>query len=494
MAKQNDDALLADKMGEFYANPLGFVQFAYDWDYGELKGFDGPDVWQSEYLEYLGWRIRKNNFDGVHPVDPVQMATSSGHGIGKSALTAWLADFIMSTRPYSKGVITANTSPQLRTKTWAELSKWTKRCITGHWFNVSSGGQFMAMYHKENPDTWRVDAQTCAKENSEAFAGLHAANSTPWYIFDEASAIDNVIWEVAEGGMTDGEPMWFVFGNPTRGSGRFFDCFGKQKHRWRTAQIDSRTAKMTNKKKLQEWVDDFGEDSDFVRVRVRGVFPRAGSCQFIAGDIVRAAMLNQLREDIYALQPKCLGVDVARFGDDQTVFTRRQGRKVWPQEKYRGLDTMQTASRACRAADDFGAEFIFVDGVGVGAGVVDRMRQLGYAVIDVQAGGGALDKVRYKNKRAEMWGQMRDWIKNDSPDLPDDNDLEAALTAIEYGFTPGDQILLERKEDMKKRGVASPDEGDSLALTFAEPTGAQGGGGIGGLAETAETEYDLFAY
>jgi len=467
--QRNEDILLADKVAEFYANPLGFVRFAYDWGYGDLTGFDGPDVWQEEFLDQLGFGIKRNKFDGIHPVAPVQMARTSGHGIGKSALSSWLTDFIMSTRPHSKGVITANTAPQLRTKTWAELSKWTKRCITGHWFHMSGSGQFMFMHHKDHPETWRVDAQTCAKENSEAFAGLHAANSTPWYLFDEASAIDNIIWQVAEGGMTDGEPMWFVFGNPTRGSGAFFDCFHRQKHRWNTAKIDSRMAKMTNKAKIKEWIDDYGEDSDFVRVRVRGEFPRSGSCQFIATDIVSAAMDRVVEEEVYKRLPIMLGVDPARFGEDSTVFTLRQGRKVWPQQVFRGYDTMQVAQQAIETFRHRQADYCFVDGNGLGAGVVDRMRQLGYPVIDVQAGAGATDRARYKNKRAEMWGEMRDWLRNDSPDLPFDEDLKAQLTCVEYGFTPGDQIKLESKDDIKKRGLPSPDNADSLALTFAEP-------------------------
>ena len=155
--KKHDDQI-ALEMGRLFADPLAFVHFAYDWDYGDLKGFKGPDDWQSEYLDRLGFQIKERNFNGVTPVNPIQMSTSSGHGTGKSALTAWLTGFIMSTRPYCKGVITANTSPQLRTKTWAEVQKWNKRSITGHWFDVTAGLQ-MKMTHVEHPDSWRFDAK-----------------------------------------------------------------------------------------------------------------------------------------------------------------------------------------------------------------------------------------------------------------------------------------------------------------------------------------------
>ena len=176
------DLLLADECSQFYADPLGWVLWAFDWGYGELEGFEGPDDWQRELLEGVGRKCRELGFDGVTPVDPNRHAIASGHGIGKSAITAWLILWIMSTRPHAKGIITANTSDQLRTKTWGELGKWRSRCIVGNWFEYNNGRGSMSLYHKSWPESWRADAQTCREENSEAFAGLHSANSTPFYI------------------------------------------------------------------------------------------------------------------------------------------------------------------------------------------------------------------------------------------------------------------------------------------------------------------------
>jgi len=482
-----DDVLLAQEVSKYYADPLGFVLAMFPWgEDGMLKDYSGPRRWQWEYLEDLGEQIKAHGFDGINAVAPIQMATASGHGIGKSALTAWLILFIMSTRPHCKGIVTSNTSDQLKTKTWSELGKWLNLCLTKDWFCYNSSKGNMNIVSVEHPQTWRVDAQTCREENSESFAGLHAANSTPFYIFDEASAIPDKIWEVSDGGLTDGEPMRLAFGNPTRNSGRFFECFNRLKHRWKTRQIDSRDVAGTNKELMQQWVDDFGEDSDFVRVRVRGRFPRSGSCQFIGSDLVHAAMKNQLVPEIWNSSPKCLGIDVARFGDDQSVITRRQGRKMWPQKKFRELDLMTFAGFVAREIDEFGADYVFIDGVGIGAGLVDRLRQLGYSVIDVQSGAKANDGKTYYNKRAEMWGGMREWLKL-VPDMPDEPELEASLTSVEYGFTPKEQYLLEKKADMKKRGLPSPDEADSLALTFAEPIG-----NVGSHFDTADTEYNMW--
>lgn len=474
-------------MGRFYADPLGFVLYAYEWSSDpalqvvELPSpwnliYDsqyGPDEWACDFLDEIGRGVRERGFDGTRAVQALRMATSSGHGIGKSAITAWLVNWIMSTRPHCKGVVTANTAEQLASKTWAEIAKWTKRCITGHWFDVTTGKGAMRIVHKQHPESWRCDAQTCREENSESFAGLHAANSTPFYIFDEASAVPDAIWEVAEGGMTDGEPMWFVFGNPTRNTGRFFDCFNRQRHRWITRQIDSRSVQITNKGQIQEWVDDYGEDSDFVRVRVRGVFPRASSLQFIPRDLVDEAMARQADGPTSGKgRTAVVGVDVARFGDDQSVIRTRIGRDAtMPPKRYRELDTMQLASRVAEHVDSLRSlglrVVVFVDGGGVGGGVVDRLRQMGYDPIEVQFGAKADDARKYANKRAEMWGRLKDWLAIGS--LQRDEQLATDLTGVEYAFTPGDQIVLERKEDMRRRGLASPDDGDALALTFAHP-------------------------
>jgi hypothetical protein len=133
--------------------------------------------------------VRANDFDGHTPVPPIRMATASGHGIGKSALVAWLVDWIMSTRPGAQGTVTAVTAPQLRTKTWAQIAKWTKKCITAHWFNITTGMGTMRMERIGQGETWFCQAQTCAEENSEAFAGQHAPTSTSFYLFDEASGV-----------------------------------------------------------------------------------------------------------------------------------------------------------------------------------------------------------------------------------------------------------------------------------------------------------------
>ena len=216
-----DDLAISLWCGKCRLDPHRFVKEGFLWGKGELEGWDGPDAWQAETLATIGEEVRKRDFNGVHAVDPIRMATASGHGIGKTALTAWIILWIASTRPRSKGVVTANTSSQLETKTWAELAKWKKRCATGHWFNLTTGKMSMRLSHKGDPEGWRCDALTCREENSRSLRWPACGRQHAYYFFDEASAVPDVIYDVAEGGMTDGEPMQFVWGNPTRNIGRF---------------------------------------------------------------------------------------------------------------------------------------------------------------------------------------------------------------------------------------------------------------------------------
>jgi hypothetical protein len=317
---------------------------------------------------------------------------------------------------------------------------------------------------------------------------LHNEGRRILVIYDEASSIADTIWEVTEGALTDAktEIIWAAFGNPTRNTGRFKECFGRFKHRWEHNNIDSRTVEGINLEQANGWVADWGEDSDFVRVRVRGEFPKASSLQFISeADVDRARRAEAVS---HMHEPLILGVDVARFGDDQSVIFARRGRdwRTFNQSrgipdsgpwKYRQLDTMQLAARVCEVADLLKADAIMVDGGGVGGGVVDRLRALHREVFDVQFGAapdtaaqGANAGVgeKYANKRAEMWGAMRAALRSGCA-IPDDADLAAELVSVEYAFNARDEIQLERKADMKKRGLNSPDQADAAALTFAFP-------------------------
>lgn len=400
-----------------------------------------------------------------------------------SFTTGLLLWWLLSCHPFCKGTVTANTMGQLETKTWAQFASMKEACITGHWFDITMAKNSMKAYHKDYKESWFVSAQTSKEENSEAFAGQHAANSTSFYIFDEASGIPDKIWEVAEGGLTDGEPMMFAFGNPTRNVGMFYNCFHRDRARWLTYKVDSREAQLTNKKNIEEWRQTYGEDSDFFKVRVLGEFPSVSTAQLIPTDAVDAAMSREKPGiNTQTFTQAIVGLDVARFGDDATVLCTRAGRDCATVQwiTLRGADGRQVGERAHAHAqmllDDygFGQVRINFDRAGIGASVWEYFR---YNNMDprikvnaVDFGSGSRWPMRYLNKRAEMWCLMKDWLVKEEGVLPRDEELKEQLIAPEYMFTPTkNQIQLEAKKDIKKRLGVSPDRADALALTFAEP-------------------------
>lgn len=475
------DLQLADEFAACYADPLRFVKIAYPWgESGSLREYKGPDAWQESVLRDIGAQVRQRAFDGVRPVAPIRLAVASGHGIGKSVLCAWLVNWIMSTRPRCQGTVTANTFPQLASKTWPAIQRWTSMSINAHWWKVGAS----TLQHKELGSQWSVSAQTCREENSESFAGQHAATSTSFYIFDESSSVPDAIWEVAEGGLTDGEPMIFAFGNPTRSHGKFHRVtFGTERERWSQRSIDSRDCAFTNKVQIAEWIQDYGEDSDFVRVRVRGLPPSASDLQYIDADRVYAAQKRQpicLPDD-----PLVAGLDVARGGGDNCAIRFRRGADgaSIPPIKIPGEQARDSMRLVSVATDVLAREYpggvdgagvkvkmLFVDETGIGGPIVDRIKQLGFSsrVLGVNFGSKPPDG-HYANMRSWMWSQMRDWLTRGSIDK--DTRLETDLTGPGYFHDKQDRLLLESKEDLKKRGLDSPDDGD--ALCFVADTAVQ---------------------
>ena len=480
---------LVELIAEFWGDPLGFVDFCYPWgEPGPLQFETGPDDWQREYLIALGEAVRARA--AVPDLGAYLSATATGHGTGKSALVCWIVQWLMSTREDPAIVVTANTLNQLTTKTWREMSKWHRMLINADWFQWTA----TKFYLKERPETWAAHAIPWSKERSEAFAGTHAKDVL--MIFDEASAVDDSIWETAEGALTTAGALWLVFGNPTKNTGRFRECWRRFRHRWDCRQVDSRKARKANQGQLNTWVEDYGEDSDFVRVRVRGEFPRAASSQLIGGDLVIQAQnefkrrfgdrlqkavadgpggLALERLDENTIAPRIMAVDVARKGGDQSVIGIRQGKCFVPVAKYRDLDGPQLAYRVAEWIIGEQPDAVFIDGVGYGASCLDTLRDLGYEVEDVNGGLKALDERKFWNRRSEMWWKMRDWLVSGGAIPFWDTELSDDLTSPEYGYSDrGERVQLETKADMRARGLPSPDTADCLSMTFFMPVAPKG--------------------
>jgi hypothetical protein len=431
---------LEEAIAQFALDPLGYVYFNFPW--GEkgtvLEHETGPDEWQIKVLRSIEAGLPLNQ--------AIREAVRSGHGIGKTALIAWIIKWFMDTRPFPQIVVTANTKPQLEGKTWREVAKWHNLSRTKEWC-THTGSKF---YRNEHEATWFAMLVPWTKEKSEAFAGTHE---------------DHVL---------DGQAitkLWVAFGNPTRNTGRFSECFKKNRHRWNTMEVDSRTAKKSDKAEIAQWIEDWGIDSDFVRVRVLGQEPRAGDMQFIPSDIVEPNMGRSIPLAEYMNFPKIMGVDVAGDGDgsDMTVICKRQGPATFELIKLRGQKTGEIADRVAQEMKDWSPDACFID-IGFNPGVYHMLKDWGYSVSEVQFGSAPMDKEHYRNKRAEMWGLMKRALATGLC-LPNDNQLRDDLLGPEYGggTNDGGKLLLESKKDMKKRGLASPDCADALALTYARP-------------------------
>jgi hypothetical protein len=473
---------LTEALAQYSKDPLTFVLFAFPWDQpGPLDGMKGPEKWQVSVLKDI-----RNGLKDVNTV--IHEAVASGHGIGKSALVSWLILWAVSTHEDTRGVVTANTMDQLTKKTWAELSKWYSMFIGQALFKYTATSIYSVDEGHER--TWRIDAIPWSKENPEAFAGLHNQGKRILVLFDEASAIDNKIWEVAEGAMTDKdtEIIWCAFGNPTRNTGRFYDCFHKLRNYWHCMQVDSRSVSFSNKDQIKMWANEWGEDSDFFKVRVRGIFPSTSSDQLISMELVDMARGRQIREDQFSFAPVIIGVDNSWTGDDAASVWLRQGnysRRLLKVPKNDNDITM--GNMIMRLEDEYHADAVNID-MGYGTGLKSFSNTIGRNWNLIPFGGQA-PKSGYKNMRAYMADQMREWLR-DGGCLPDDQTICDDLTQA-YRIKPTESGVLElvSKAHLKEEGIPSPNDGDALMLTFALPIVKKG---TMAAPKRANTEYNLF--
>lgn len=465
------DPALADNLHDF-------VMFSFPWGKPNtpLENFkDGPRTWQRDELYAMTQHIRENRIRILNKKDPLvyRSATASGRGPGKSALVAWLDWWMMSTCLGSTTINTANTEQQLKSRTWAEVGKWHTLAINSHWFERSAlslkpADWFeTAIKNQLKVDTgyYYAQAQLWSEENPDAFAGVHNQNGV-MVIFDESSGIPSPIWKVTEGFFTDPvlHRYWFVFSNPRRNTGEFFECFHKHRNFWQRRNLDSRTVEGTDKAVLNEIISKYGEDSDEARVEVKGEFPRQGDRQFISREIISGAVAREPIDDDYAAL--IMGVDPARYGDDSTVIRFRQGRnaRIIPPCVMKGADNMEVANQCAHLITKYNPDAVCVD-AGNGTGIIDRLREMNYKVYEVWFGSKS-ESQEWANKRTELWARLRDWLGGGCIDNLDD--LIDDLSGPQYKFMgSSDKMMLESKEEMKKRGFHSPDHGDALAVTFA---------------------------
>lgn len=459
-------------------NPLAFVMYAFPW--GEpgtpLEHVKGPRAWQRKELERIAAHIKENKKRAKRGEEPqvYKLACASGRGIGKSTMVSWLTLWMISCHIGSTTIITANTDAQLTDKTFAEVNRWLSLLINKFWFDSVEKSIKPAPWFKKiieeqikvGTKYYYANGVLWSEDNPEAFAGAHSQHGM-LLIMDESSGVPEKIWTVSRGFFT--EPtvyrFWFTFSNPRAGAGAFYDCFHTENSSWNTLQINSLEVEGVAKSELLEILQKFGEDSDEARVEVFGQFPRQGERQFISRAIVEEAAKRELINYNYKEEALIMGVDVARFGDDKSVLAFRAGRdaRTIPAQIYSGLDNMQLVSKIEQAIYTHNPDHICIDG-GAGAGVIDRLKQLGYKVQEVLFGSSPTEP-QYFDYRTELYARLRDWLPGGA--IANDNDLKSGLANPEKELIGREsREKLESKEKMKKRGIKSPDQADALALTF----------------------------
>lgn len=457
-------------------DPFKWVMYAFPWEQPKtpLARHKGPRVWQADELKRMGDFINQNHHRISQGKPPLvyQSATTSGRGPGKSAFVAMVNLWFMSCILGGTSILSANTENQLKTKTFGEIGKWKTLCLSGHWFDKSTLSitpkEWFAKelkkargiddtYYYANGVLWNAD-------EPDSYAGAH--NEVGIMVtFDEASGIPQPIWTVTEGFFTELSPyrFWFVFSNPRSNTGPFFECFHKHRDYWYRRQIDSRNVEGTDLARYAQIIEKYGDDSDEARIEVKGEFPKQGDRQFISRATIEEATKRNLEKlDDYAAL--CMGVDPARFGDDKSVIRFRRGRdaRSIPPVIMSGVDNMKLANKCAELIEKYQPDAVFID-KGSGTGVIDRLREMGYKIFEVDFGSGSED-AQYADHRTEIWGQMKEWLPgamiDSAPELVDD------LAGPEYKFNKKEKKQLESKDDMKARGLASPDHGDALAVTF----------------------------
>ena len=423
-----------------------------------------PDDWQSEVMNAVA-----NGDRGV--------SIRSGHGVGKTSCLSWLALWWITTHYHAKVVITAPTSAQLHDALLPEAKAWLKQSPVSAFtemFTIRADRIELA----SDPERNFISARTSRAEQPDALQGVHAEHVL--LICDEASGVPEAVYEAAGGSMSALHASMVLAGNPVRSSGYFYDTFHKLADRWTTFHVSCETTKRVSDEYIEECRLRYGEESNTYRVRVLGEFPKGDDDTVISMELTDGAINRDVLPTQYS--PIVWGVDVARFGADASALCKRKGNAITePIRLWRGLDTMQLTG-AIKSEYDKSMEKpqeIFVDAIGLGACVADRLRELGLPAYAINVSESPAMGDTYLNLRAELWYKAKGWLEGRDVRLPRDDRLKGELTTLRYTYTSSGKVKIESKADLKKRGVASPDAADAFVLTFASDAGTAIGGRSG---------------
>lgn len=411
-----------------------------------------PTPYQEEFLDAIARGERK-------------ISIRSGHGTGKSTSASWAMLWYLLFKFPCKVVVTAPTTGQLFDALFAELKKWISEMPKPlqPLIDVKSDRVVLT----SAPSEAFISARTSRAETPEALAGVHSENVL--LVVDEASGVPEPVFEAAAGSMSGHSATTLLLGNPTRSSGTFYETHNRLSDTWWTRRWSCIESPLVSDEFVEEMKMRYGEESNAYRIRVLGEFPLADDDTIIPIHLAEAASHRdvQVAEDTKPIW----GLDVARFGTDKTALAKRVGPVITEISRWQGLDLMQTVGRVKAEYDGLPPSMrpqeILVDSIGMGGGVVDRLRELGLPVRGVNVGESPSMGTTYSNLRAELWFKMRGWLESRNSKIPKDDQLIAELTSIRYSFASSGKMRAESKDEMRKRGLASPDLADAACLTLA---------------------------
>lgn len=415
-----------------------------------------PLPWQCEFLTHVAKGERR-------------ISVRAGHGVGKSTACAWLLLWHLFTRMPQKAVCTAPTAGQLFDALFSELKHWCNRLPDPLRESIEIFTD--RIVHKGAPESSFISARTSSAERPEALAGVHSDNVL--LICDEASAIPEAVFESAAGSMSGHEATTVLISNPTRNTGLFFKTHHQLSSDWKTMHVSCLDNPLVSTDFVAQIKATYGENSNAYRVRVLGDFALRDDDSLIAADLVDAAMSRDVALD--TTQDLIYGCDIARFGSDRTVICKRRGNVVVELRHWSGEDLMGTVGRIVHEANIDKPAVIAVDSIGLGGGVADRLRELGYNVVDVNVSESNSMNQQASRLRDELWLAAKDWLETRAVRLPKDDELRAELIGPTYSFTSNGKIKVESKSELKKRGMRSPDLADALCLTFSGQAAMVGG-------------------
>ena len=407
-----------------------------------------------------------------------KISVRSGHGTGKSTTFSWAMLWFAMTRFPFKVVVTAPTSGQLFDALFAELKRWINELPEALRPILDVKNDRVSLLAA--PSEGFISARTSRAETPEALAGVHSANVM--LVVDEASGVPEQVFEAAAGSMSGHSAVTLLASNPTRSSGTFFETQTRLSGSWKCHHWSCAKSPLVSRDFIEEMKLRYGEESNAYRIRVLGEFPLADDDTIVPFHLVNAAVYRDIEPDENATV--IWGLDVARFGSDKTALAKRQGNTITEINSWQGLDLMQTVGRVKAEYDGLPMSVrpkeIMVDVIGMGGGVVDRLRELGLPVRGINVAESPSMKDTYTNLRAELWFKVRGWLEQRGAKLPRNEQLIAELTSIRYSFVSSGKMKAEGKDDMRKRGLASPDLADAVCLTLASDAATA----LGGKAST----------